>query len=83
VVVLSSTPFYAESGGQVGDRGELSIGGTCLTLFAVEDTQKIQPDVFGHLGVVKTGELEVGATVAAEVDTRRARGPCATTRRHT
>jgi len=68
VVVLSSTPFYAESGGQVGDRGELSIGGACLTLFAVEDTQKIQPDVFGHLGVVKTGELEVGATVAAEVD---------------
>jgi len=68
VVVLDSTPFYAESGGQVGDRGELTKGGTCLTLFAVEDTQKIQPDVFGHVGEVKTGELRVGDTVAAEVD---------------
>ena len=68
VVVLSETPFYAESGGQVGDRGELSMGGVCLTLFAVEDTQKIQPDVFGHFGVVVTGELKVGDTVAANVD---------------
>ena len=68
VVVLDQTPFYAESGGQVGDRGELSIGGVCLTLFAVEDTQKIQPDVYGHVGEVKTGELKVNDTVAAEVD---------------
>jgi alanyl-tRNA synthetase len=68
VVVLDKTPFYAESGGQVGDRGELSKGGTCLTLFAVQDTQKIQPDVFGHYGEVKTGELAVGDTVAAQVD---------------
>jgi len=68
VVVLDETPFYAESGGQVGDRGELSIGGACLTLFAVDDTQKIQADVFGHVGEVKTGELKVGDTVAAEVD---------------
>jgi alanyl-tRNA synthetase len=68
VVVLDRTPFYAESGGQVGDRGELTKGGTCLTLFAVADTQKIQPDVFGHMGEVKTGELRVGDTVAAEVD---------------
>ena len=68
VVVLDRTPFYAESGGQVGDRGELTKGGVCLTLFAVEDTQKVQPDVFGHVGEVKTGELRVGDTVAAEVD---------------
>ena len=67
-MVLSETPFYAESGGQVGDRGELSKGGVCLTLFAVEDTQKIQPEVFGHFGAVVTGELGVGDTVAANVD---------------
>ena len=68
VVVLDRTPFYAESGGQVGDRGELSRSGSCLTLYAVEDTQKIQPDVFGHLGEVKSGELNVGDAVAANVD---------------
>jgi len=68
IVVLDKTPFYAESGGQVGDRGELTKGGTCLTLFDVQDTQKIQPDVFGHYGTVKTGELQVGDTVAANVD---------------
>jgi alanyl-tRNA synthetase len=68
VVVLDATPFYAEAGGQVGDRGELTIGGACLTLFAVDDTQKIQADVIGHVGEVKTGELKIGDTVAAEVD---------------
>ncbi len=68
VVVLNETPFYAESGGQVGDRGELTKGGTCLTLFTVEDTQKIQPEVYGHYGVVTTGELNVGDIVAASVD---------------
>src|SRR5205814_2394322 len=68
VVVLDKTPFYAEAGGQVGDRGELSKGGVCLTLFAVEDTQKIQPDVAGHVGEIKTGELKVGDTVGAQVD---------------
>jgi alanyl-tRNA synthetase len=68
IVVLDRTPFYAESGGQVGDRGELTKGGACLTLFAVTDTQKVQPDVFGHVGEVRTGELRVGDTVAAQVD---------------
>src|SRR5213078_1692578 len=68
VVVLDRTPFYAESGGQVGDRGELTKGGVCLTLFTVHDTQKIQPDVFGHHGELKTGELKIGDVVAAEVD---------------
>jgi alanyl-tRNA synthetase len=65
VVVLDDTPFYAESGGQVGDRGELKGGGG---IFAVEDTQKIQATVFGHHGIVKTGTLKVGAGVTAKVD---------------
>ena len=65
VVVLDDTPFYAESGGQVGDSGELrSMHG----IFAVEDTQKIQATVFGHHGVVKTGKLTVGNGVQARVD---------------
>jgi len=65
VVVLDNTPFYAESGGQVGDRGALqSVHG----IFAVEDTQKIQATVFGHHGVVKTGTLTVGNNVTAKVD---------------
>jgi alanyl-tRNA synthetase len=68
VVVLDRTPFYAESGGQVGDRGELSKDRACMTLFAVHDTQKIQPDVFGHEGETRTGELRVGDTVVARVD---------------
>jgi alanyl-tRNA synthetase len=68
VVVLAETPFYAESGGQVGDRGELTKGGVCLTLFAVDDTQKIQPEVIGHTGIVTTGELALGDAVAAHVD---------------
>ncbi|HZQ60341.1 MAG TPA: alanine--tRNA ligase [Casimicrobiaceae bacterium] len=69
VVVLDETPFYAESGGQVGDRGELTRSGVCLTLFRVEDTQKIQADVFGHHGEVVNGELRPGDVVAAQVDT--------------
>jgi alanyl-tRNA synthetase len=68
IVVLDQTPFYAESGGQVGDRGELSAGGVCLTLFSVSDTQKLQADVFGHYGEMKNGELRVGQMVAAQVD---------------
>jgi alanyl-tRNA synthetase len=76
VAVLDDTPFYAESGGQCGDRGEIKGGGG---LFAVEDTLKIQASVFGHHGVVKTGSLKVGAGVTAKVDlAARAR----TTRHH-
>ncbi|MGB7650687.1 MAG: alanine--tRNA ligase [Gallionella sp.] len=65
VAVLDNTPFYAESGGQVGDSGELrSVQG----IFAVEDTHKIQATVFGHHGVVKTGKLRVGDNINARVN---------------
>jgi alanyl-tRNA synthetase len=65
VVVLDRTPFYAESGGQVGDRGEITSGNGG---FSVTDTQKIQAEVFGHKGKVKAGRLAVGDAVIAEVN---------------
>jgi len=65
VVVLDATPFYAESGGQVGDRGSIASGSA---KFAVEDTQKIKAHVFGHHGSLATGTLSVGDTVNAQVD---------------
>ena len=65
VVVLDTTPFYAESGGQVGDEGVITTG---LATFAVGDTQKIKADVFGHHGVVELGTLAVGDTVTAAVN---------------
>lgn len=66
IVVLDTTPFYAESGGQVGDQGAIKGG---AALFEVEDTLKIQADVFGHHGVLREGSLKVGDTVDAQVDT--------------
>jgi alanyl-tRNA synthetase len=65
VVVLDHTPFYAESGGQAGDHGVLQ---GASGSFEVEDTQKIQAQVFGHHGVVKTGALKIGEPVLAKVD---------------
>jgi alanyl-tRNA synthetase len=65
VVVLDSTPFYSESGGQVGDQGAVFCDGG---LFQVEDTQKIKADVFGHHGTVQSGILAVGDAVTAHVD---------------
>ncbi len=65
VVVLDNTPFYAESGGQIGDSGELK---SANGIFAVEDTQKIQAAVFGHHGVLKTGTLSVGDSLTAKVN---------------
>ncbi|MEW5862351.1 MAG: alanine--tRNA ligase [Pseudomonadota bacterium] len=64
-VVLDRTPFYAESGGQVGDRGEI-VGATGT--FVVADTQRIRPEVFGHHGRLATGTLRVGDEVSARVD---------------
>ena len=66
MIVLEQTPFYAESGGQVGDRGQLISGNA---VFRVDDTQK-QGAVFVHLGEVTEGSLNKGDTVEAQVDSR-------------
>jgi alanyl-tRNA synthetase len=68
VIVLDNTPFYAESGGQIGDKGELR---NESVRFAVEDTFKIQADVFGHQGEVQEGELKLGDTLNALVDVQQ------------
>ncbi|EEH2608145.1 alanine--tRNA ligase [Salmonella enterica] len=67
VVVLDQTPFYAESGGQVGDKGELKGAGFT---FAVDDTQKYGQAI-GHLGKLSAGALKVGDAVQADVDEAR------------
>ena len=66
-VVLAATPFYAESGGQVGDRGKL---GAKDFGFAVADTQKLGA-AHGHIGEVTSGRIKVGSVVTAEVDAER------------
>ncbi|MCL4747695.1 MAG: alanine--tRNA ligase, partial [Burkholderiaceae bacterium] len=71
LLVLDTTPFYAESGGQAGDRGEITAGETCTTLFAVRDTTRLQSDVFAHSGELIAGELRVGDKVHARVDGSR------------
>jgi alanyl-tRNA synthetase len=68
VVVLNNTPFYAESGGQVGDQGELR---NEAARFEVADTFKIQADVFGHQGELVEGQLRVGDTLDAIVDVQQ------------
>jgi alanyl-tRNA synthetase len=65
IVVLDTTPFYAESGGQAGDEGALISGSAT---FAVEDTLKIKADVFGHHGTLTQGTLAVGDHVDAQVN---------------
>ncbi len=65
IVVLDTTPFYAESGGQCGDSGTLR---SAHAAFLVEDTQRIQPEVSGHHGAIEIGSLAVGDTVSAKVD---------------
>ena len=65
VVVLDTTPFYAESGGQVGDQGLLQMAGA---KFEVADTLKIKADVFGHHGTLLEGSLKVGDAIQAQVN---------------
>jgi alanyl-tRNA synthetase len=65
VVVLDTTPFYAESGGQVGDQGLLQTAGA---KFEVADTLKIKADVYGHHGALLEGSLKVGDAVQAQVN---------------
>jgi alanyl-tRNA synthetase len=68
VVILDRTPFYAESGGQVGDAGQLAEQGV---LFAVRDTQKLAGQFFGHIGTLQQGTLKVGDHVVGAVDHAR------------
>lgn len=69
-VILDRTPFYAESGGQVGDTGQLTAQDR---LFRVGDTQKLGGVFHGHIGVLETGTLVVGDTVTAAIDAERRR----------
>ncbi len=76
IVVLAATPFYGESGGQVGDAGAIFCD---HALFEVADTQKIKAEVFAHHGVLKSGALKVGDAVTAHVNASRR---AATVRNH-
>jgi alanyl-tRNA synthetase len=78
-VVLDHTPFYAESGGQCGDVGEIFATGGVDALFDVTDTQKVKADVFGHQGRLARGSLKVGDAVTATIDLHKR---LATTRNH-
>ncbi|MCP4077213.1 MAG: alanine--tRNA ligase [Gammaproteobacteria bacterium] len=67
VIILDNTPFYGESGGQIGDTGELTADNA---IFAVSDTQK-QQGVFLHIGQLKSGSLKVGSSLNAQIDEQR------------
>ncbi|MDX8393612.1 MAG: alanine--tRNA ligase [Mariprofundales bacterium] len=69
-LIANQTPFYGESGGQVGDTGEIALndGGG---VFRVDDTKKVLPDVFAHIGEVITGNIEVGKSISLTVSKQR------------
>jgi len=68
VIVLDKSPFYAESGGQIGDKGQLLAGSA---VFDIEDTQKLNGDVFGHIGRLRSGRLRNNNPVIAQVNTEK------------
>ncbi|MDX8377143.1 MAG: alanine--tRNA ligase [Mariprofundales bacterium] len=69
-VIANQTPFYGESGGQVGDAGEIALNDG-IGVFRVDDTKKVLPDVFAHIGEVITGNIEVGKSISLTVSKQR------------
>ncbi|HEC26146.1 MAG TPA: alanine--tRNA ligase [Gammaproteobacteria bacterium] len=65
IIILDKTPFYAESGGQVGDTGQILAG---KAIFDIEDTKKLNGNIFGHIGRLRSGVLKVNSPVLAEVN---------------
>ena len=68
MIITNQTPFYGESGGQLGDKGTIVSGNS---VFEVEDTQKKLGDLFAHYGSLKTGEIKINDVVEMKIDVER------------